>query len=173
VAEGDLINALDFRAQYSSEKATMGETLPVELKKGMGNLVKITIKFKMPMQNNHGNAVAVDHIDLIAGNVTGRVAPGSANYNVATNASAKVIATFTADDWEYDRKGWYVIRYHTRVDHHMYFRLRGTNNAMSSLQIDQTSLNGDPALDAQGNTADEAWNDLWFYSNPIFVRVRR
>jgi hypothetical protein len=67
-----------------------------------------------------------------------------------------------------------VIVYHIKdVQDNVYFRLRGTNNkiGVNTVDIDE---NGDPLNDyanpAVGN--DEAWNDLWFYSNPIFVRVK-
>ncbi len=173
VVEGDLINALDFHAQYDGARATMGEWLPVEMKKGRGNPVKITIRFKSPSFNNNGDAVRVDHIDLIAGDVTGSVPPGSPDYNNPENPSARVIERFTAPSWTTDDNGWNVIQYHVRVDHSMYFRLRGTNNALNSPEIDQDSPNGDPALDLQDNTPEKAWQDLWFYSNPIFIDVSR
>ncbi len=138
--------------------------------------------------NNHGDPVAVDHIDLIAGKISGLVPAGSSEYSTAINPSAQVIARFTPADWEEDEEenaedhdedcggsdgpGWNVIKYRTTVHHDMYFRLRGTNNALTSPEIDPSSVNGDPALDPQGNTEEAAWADLWFYSNPVFVRVR-
>jgi hypothetical protein len=171
VVEGDLINALDFHAQFGSAKATMGETLPVVMKKGTDNPVKITIRFKSPALNNNGDPVAVDHIDLIAGDVTDLVPPGSPDYNKPIDPSARVLARLTAAHWTTDDNGWNVIQYLVRVDHPMYFRLRGTNNTLNSVEIDQSSPNADPALDPQDNTPEAAWQDLWFYSNPIFVGV--
>jgi hypothetical protein len=129
VVTGDLITALDFSAQYGSEQATMGEMLPVVLKKGTGNPVKITVKFRTPAYNNNNDPVVLDHIDLIAGQVTGRVAPGSSGYNDATNPTTKVMATFNVGDWKDEGSGWHVIQYHVRLDKDMYFRLRGTNHA--------------------------------------------
>jgi hypothetical protein len=173
VVTGDLITALEFSAQYGSEKATMGQTLPVVPKQGTGNPVKITIKFKTPACNNNNDPVAVDHIDLIAGEVTGRVAPGSSGYNDATNPTAKVMATLKAGDWKDEGNGWHVLQYHVRVDKDMYFRLRGTNLAPNT--PNETDADGNPLADALmgPNTAAKAWADLWFYSNPIYVRVQR
>jgi hypothetical protein len=57
----------------------------------------------------------------------------------------------------------------------MYFRLRGTNLAPNT--PDETDAAGNPLPDYlvtanQGiDGAAEAWKDLWFYSNPIFVYV--
>ncbi len=51
----------------------------------------------------------------------------------------------------------------------MYFRLRGTHHAFgdANAEIDDK---GNPLVDPFGqNTAEKAFNDLWFYSNPIFV----
>ena len=71
----------------------------------------------------------------------------------------------------------------------MYFRLRGTNLAPGT--TNQTDASGDPLVDtltyqtlpnpdpaqvaAQPtvtiNTPKQAWADLWFYSDPVFVKV--
>ena len=75
-----------------------------------------------------------------------------------------------------DREGYIVITYRVKdLDGSMYFRLRGTNLAVSTPH--ETDAEGNPLSDflATDNLgldgADEAWADLWFYSNPIFVYV--
>jgi hypothetical protein len=153
---GDLIDALEFKAQYTNQAATMGETLQVE-KKGKGTPVKITIKFRSPGFNNNGDITMVDHIDLIAGEVTGKISPDSPDYTKATNETARVIATFSRPDFQVDKEGWTVIQHMVHVEKDMYFRLRGTNLA--------------PNTPFETDGAEEAWRDLWFYSNPIFVKV--
>ncbi len=190
VVEGDLIDGLTFKVSSRQGVATMGQTLRLDAKKRheTDKQVTLTIRFRSPRANNHGDPVAVDHIDLIAGKISGLVPVGSSSYSTAINPSAQVIARFTPADWEEDEEenaedhdedcggsdgpGWNVIKYRTTVHQDMYFRLRGTNNALTSPEIDPSSVNGDPALDPQGNTEEAAWADLWFYSNPIFVRVR-
>ena len=126
----------------------------------------------------------VDHIDLIAGDINGRVAPEDSNYSKAANETAKVIASFTSRDWEVDKEGYHTIVYHLKnVDKSMYFRLRGTNlgcgvenetgPATELPSADYCSPLPDRLvtenMDIDG--AQEAWDDLWFYSNPIFVYV--
>jgi hypothetical protein len=52
----------------------------------------------------------------------------------------------------------------------MYFRLRGTHHAFGDVNA-EIDDKGNPLVDKFGeNTAEKAFNDLWFYSNPIFVR---
>jgi hypothetical protein len=168
---GDLINALDFHAQYKSHGAAMGEELQVE----KGRQMKLTIRFKSPAANNNGDTPHVDHIDLIAGPVTAKAQPGTPAYLANTNPAAKVIARFTAADWETDADGWNVIQHHVQVNGDMYFRIRGTNQSLVDGELEPataTNNNRDPLLDIPGqNTPEKAWADLWFYSNPIFVKA--
>ncbi len=72
----------------------------------------------------------------------------------------------------------------------MYFRLRGTNLAPNT--ANETDAQGNPLVDeasyvdtpnpdpkaavktptVHGNLPEIVWNDLWFYSNPVFVSVK-
>ena len=106
--QGDLINALQFSAQQEDQAATMGQTLEVRA----GQNVKLTIRFKSPKSNNRGVPPRVDHIDLIAGSVTGMISPtlpdGAVNPAYSQiNSDAKVIARFTSRSWEVDEDGWH------------------------------------------------------------------
>ncbi|MHB8988716.1 MAG: CehA/McbA family metallohydrolase domain-containing protein [Desulfobulbia bacterium] len=177
IVHGDLISDLRFTAQTEGKTAEMGDILHA----AAGSEVTITISFKSPIKNNHGDAVAVDHIDLIAGEMTGKVskllddgATPNPDYAKETNESTRVIATFSGEDWQPAEKGWRTIRYHVRqIAHDMYFRLRGTNLGCG---IDgETDGECNPLTDElQGaNNQDKAYADLWFYSNPFFVRVSR
>ncbi|MEJ2477320.1 MAG: hypothetical protein P8Y40_07450, partial [Desulfobacterales bacterium] len=74
----------------------------------------ITIKFKSPDSNWNGDKPVVDHVDLIAGKITGKIDPASSDYTKATNDTAKVIATFTRDNWKVDREGYIVITYRVK-----------------------------------------------------------
>ena len=66
------------------------------------------------------------------------------------------------------------------VTNDMYFRIRGTNLGYNVVKKDNTGTKivygtdamGSPLINTPGtNNADMAWDDLWFYSNPIFVAV--
>ncbi len=174
------------------KQATMGEELKAH---GKIKNLKLTIKFKSPMTNDCGDSdntlscvrPMVDHIDLIAGEITGKVSPtlpdGTANpaYTKATNETAKVIASFSDYDWRVGRDGTHTIVYHIKnVDQNTYFRLRGTNlpcgtpNETGPATGLGTADYCSPLPDALNgpNNAQKAWDDLWFYSNPIFVYVK-
>ncbi|TFW28225.1 S-layer protein [Duganella callida] len=182
---GDLINALDFNLAGRDDRKEMGG----ELKVASGDKVTITIRFKSPAKNNYEKPVdsgtsanvkpVVDHVDLIAGDVGARAAPGTAAYSAATNASTKVVKRFTSADWKVDADGYYSVTYETTATKNQYFRLRGTNLGTDIAGLTQ---GGEPLADQRTGTSDntQRFNDindrnyrsLWFYSNPVFVTLR-
>lgn len=182
---GDLINALDFNVTAGGAKAFMGQ----ELAASNGQTVTVTIRFKSPPVNNYqrpvnsgtlGNMVPkVDHVDLIVGDVNAKAAPGSAAYNVATNATTRVLKRFSSADWTLGTDGFYSVTTTLVASKNQYLRLRGTNLAVDVAQL---SAGGEPLADQPVNTTDNAtrhdqindrnYGSLWFYSNPIFVSVR-
>jgi hypothetical protein len=144
------------------------------------------------------NQPRLDHVDFIRGNVTGVVAPDSPNYTVATNPSAQMVASFgaaTATPWTVTgqkRTMTYILH---NVQGNQYVRVRGTNMPVAT--PNETDANGNPLSDAPRAAAVipcndaacpahlpvvngvkmasndvGAWSDLWFYGNPIFIRVQ-
>ena len=174
--EGQLIDGLDFRASDGEGSATMGGTLAVDDDEDY----TITIKFKSPAFNNHGDSPVVDHVDLIAGEVGKRYTPKNKEYTTKrTNDTTAIVASFDAGEWEVVN-GWNVVTYTVAsAEKDMYYRLRGTNQGINV--PGQTDALGNPLADylEDGGTADNptlnddvrCWMDLWFYSNPIFVDV--
>ncbi|MGJ7485286.1 S-layer protein [Variovorax sp. LT2P21] len=184
---GDLIDALDFRVENATASAEMGEDLTAKA----GDQLKITIRFKSPERNNYEFVVGsgipanlkpvVDHIDLIAGDVTGREVSGTPGYSRDTNPSTRVMKRFTANDWKLDAEGHYAVTYTVTAGSNQYFRLRGTN---LGVDVAGEMVAGEPQPDVSITptavpTADVRFNainarnysDLWFYSNPVFVKV--
>jgi len=189
---GDLIDELDFRvfsgAPFGNHNATMGETLSV----GTGEKITVQIRFKSPSHNNCKAGVnasagfdcasyrpAVHHVQLIQGRVNPTRAkkfladgttPNPA-YNSIDSGVASIVKIFDASSWKKDGEGFTTMTFVVpRVVNDTFFRIRGTNKGYN--EAGQTDEIGDPLLDTPGaNTADEAWKDLWFYSNPVFVKV--
>ena len=183
VVDGDLINALDFKVADGKKSATMGQTLNAS----KGKTVTLTVAFKSPEMNANGDAPKVDHIDLIAGDVTGLISPSSADYaSKETNSSTKVITSFSTFK---QKNGWMTASFKVAVTGPMYFRLRGTNLAPNT--ANETDAEGNPLVDTltytdvpnpdpkaaattptiHGNLPQLCWDDLWFYSNPVYVSV--
>lgn len=178
IVHGDLIDGLRFSAQSHGKKAEMGGIMNALV----GGEVTITISFKTPAKNNHGDTVAVDHIDLISGEMSGklsRLLDDGATINPAyekdSNETTRVIATFTAKEWQPSNKnGWRTISYRVGpIQNDMYFRLRGTN--LGCGVQGKTDKECNPLVDELpgANNQDKAYADLWFYSNPLFIRVSR
>ncbi|MBV7504206.1 phosphoesterase [Bacillus sp. sid0103] len=164
VTTGDLISELDAKAQavgntpmHANAKgntASFGETLTLPGKKSSD--VTVTIRLKDPnAANSHGDKPNVKRVDLIMGEVNGKVEDRS----TAANPTTKVVKRFTEGDWKQD--GEYITISYTLkdVDKDSYIRLRGTNT-------DQL----EPAADPKG---ENPWTDLWFYSNPIFINASK
>jgi len=148
---GDLIDRLEFAAQSADARAPMGGTLVLE--RG-GDDVEITIRLRTPTgPNGAGRTPKLHHVDLIMGRILGP----AQDVNLIENPTTRVIATFTDKDAR--REGpWRAWSYKIpRSDDSYYIRLRGTNHDYSDPPIDKGRI--DP------------WEDLWLYSNPIFVRV--
>ncbi|MBI5557244.1 MAG: hypothetical protein HY885_06365 [Deltaproteobacteria bacterium] len=176
IVYGDLINELQFtvKDRIRGASATMGETLNLR----RNGMIEVTIRFKSPDVNNHGDIPSVRHVQLIAGEVTGKLAPGTVEYtSQGTNPTARVVATYDPTTWTVTEDGYTECTYQLRrVNKDMYFRVRGNNlNPNTPFETDDM---GNPLFDNlvhAGLGIDgevEAWADLWFYSNPIFVDVK-
>jgi len=153
VTTGGLVNELDVDVKSNGNRASIGETL--EIKKSGKSDVSVTITFKDPnASNSHGDNPKVNRVDLIMGDVTGKVEDRS----TAVNPTTKVVARFDESNWKQNGE-FITITYKLKdVDKDSYIRVRGTNT--SELE---------PSLDPKG---EDPWTDLWFYSNPIFMSVK-
>ncbi|MGV9212923.1 phosphoesterase [Micromonospora sp. RB23] len=152
VTTGDLIRTLDVTATSQGKTAEVGETITVNRRSRTD--VEIEIRFR-PLDgvNGNGDRPEVRRVDLIVGQITGP----SANLDADTNPTTKVVARFGPRDWR--RQGHdYVIRHTLRnVEADTYARVRGTSTDEA-----------EPLADG----LESPWDDLWFYSNPVFVHVR-
>jgi hypothetical protein len=174
VVTGDLVDELRFFAG----SATMGQTYNAS-----SNSLTVYIKIHDPNTNNAGGVnPALNHIDLIAGTVAGKISPSDAAYKVDQVSTTKVIARFDATGGVADGKGMVSVKWKdlgngykeivytvSNVASNMYFRLRGTNLGLNV--ANQTDADGNPLPDTllEPNSATKAFDDLWFYSNPVFV----
>jgi hypothetical protein len=178
-ASGDLVDAIEFEAGAGGRVASMGQALAVS----PGSDVQITMRLHDPLGKNAlGEEVSLRSMDLIGGDVTGSVArhakDGKPNpaYGMDVNPSARVLAHFDSGRWRTEADGWIVATFTIKaIDRSMYVRLRGTNFAPGT--AGETDEHGNPLSDALANPprrdgAEEARADLWFYANPVFIRVK-
>ncbi len=183
VVTGDLIDYLQFRIKNSGKTATMGETLDLN-----SQSITIFILVHDPLTPNHNrysnySKPMLDHIDLIAGYVTDKISKDSVLYKVDSVNTTRVIARFDAkggiidskglisSKWKDIGNGWKEMKITiNNVSSNMYFRLRGTNHGLNV--ANETDGEGNPLSDQllAPNDAAKAFADLWFYSNPVFVK---
>jgi hypothetical protein len=140
------------------------------------------------------NEPKLAHVELITGKVTGPIAAAncgedpSADYcNPLAPETTRIAKQWVDGDWS-GRGTWKRMRYTIEgIDSDMYVRARGSNippgtpnerDADGNPLSDKLSDNipcGDPACPAHVSgllTADlEAWADIWFHANPIFIKV--
>jgi hypothetical protein len=150
VTTGDLVSEADVTVSYKKAEASMGGELVVD----PGSDVQIEIRVRDPDgQNSNGSNPALSRIDLIVGNVGAR----SADLSINSNSSTRVLQRFTAKDWQ--KTGEFLtMRKTLTISESMYLRVRGTNT--NELE---------PTEDPGG---ENPWDDLWFYTNPVFVTAR-
>ena len=176
IVTGDLLTGLKFKIG----NAMMGQTFKTDK-----NKINIEIELLDPDAPNFNTYSdytnpKLDHIDLIAGQVSGIIPPSSPDYSKDSVSTTKVIARFDATGgvkdandleslkWTDSGNGWKKISFQTEINGKMYFRLRGTNLALNT--PGDLDGEGNPLPDiAEENNEAKAFSDLWFYSNPVFV----
>jgi hypothetical protein len=150
VTTGDLISGLDVLAASGGREANIGGELSVTA----GQDVAVTIRVRDPAAANRmGHASEVARVDLIVGDVAGP----AASRDTDANPTTKVLKRYTATDWKRDGEMLTMRFVIPDVRQSFYVRVRGTNT--SELE---------PLPDPRG---ENPWDDLWFYSNPVFVKV--
>ena len=215
--QGDLIDELYFTAKSKNQTAMMGQRLEVKA----GKSVQIKIKVHDPsgpnfcpldMDNPSLAQIGIsqplsmpvlDHIDLIAGSITGNAPMTNTDDVVATDyeTDAAVVATFDRNGG-LDKNGYMTYVMNIKPKNSMFIRLRGTNlpagvpyetdengnplaDSLASDNIysimdagvleDRLSVDFIPPFDDFTNSkldeVAEAYADLWFYSNPIYIEV--
>lgn len=144
------------------------------------------------------NKPTLRQVQFIKGDVTGVVSPSDANYTNGTNATAATFATFDASSWTARGNKRTMTVTIPNVQNNMYVRVRGSN--LPPAVPAETDAEGNPLNDWDPENAAQgpfvpctdaacpdhlvvrdnqkvssydvaAWSDLWFYTNPVFIRV--
>ncbi|UBU09661.1 hypothetical protein [Nonomuraea gerenzanensis] len=165
VDHGGLISGLVVRARAAGtgqRGVTLGGTLQVR----QGARVELAIEITLAGRPNWAQFVpTLARVDVIQGDVTGPVS----DQDAFTTPSTKVVQSYEVNK----NAGTVTFTYQLgAVDHPVYVRLRGTDGKRGAPGLLGAAVdpNG-PAIDVYGDA--DPWNDLWFYSNPIWVLPRR
>ncbi|MDZ4761787.1 MAG: phosphoesterase [Alphaproteobacteria bacterium] len=151
VATGGLVSELDVAIDSAGETARIGGELTFRA----GADIRVTIRVRDPAGvNSAGRTPAVERIDLIVGDVTGPRPDRDGDRNPTT----RIAKRFTAADWTRAGEVLTMIHVLPAMAGPGYVRVRGTSTA--ELEPSPDPLGEDP------------WSDLWFYSNPVFLRPR-
>lgn len=154
VTTGDLVSELYVTATVSGGgSADIGETLIIPA----GATVDVKVRFRDPKSSNAGGKnPSVSRVDIITGVVTGRLP--AAQHGTDRNADTKVAASFSAAQWTSEGKYLVATWSWQNVSTDAYLRVRGTNGSQ---------------MEPEPDTPDEdPWQDLWFYSNPVFLQLQ-
>ena len=151
VTTGDLISELFVSVKGSAHhSANIGETLVIK----QNEPTTLTIKFLDPFGNNAaGRNPEVNRIDVIIGAITGTASSKSAD----TNPTTRILKRVYKSDWHTEGNYKVITLPLKLATKNSYIRIRGTNT--NELE---------PQPDAKG---EDPWSDLWFYSNPVFIKV--
>jgi hypothetical protein len=142
---GDLIDRLELTVHATGNPpraATLGETLAVDA----GDTMRIELRVRQPATpNTHGDKPVLAQMELIVGT------PGDDGTPVMQTRR------WTAKDWRRDGD-WRVAIWELPVPARGAFvRARGSSTGEAT-----------PLADVPG---EDPWQDLWFYSNPVFVEA--
>lgn len=117
--------------------------------------------------NFNGDVPQLKKVDLIVGSITGPA--NSADTMYAPNT--RVVETFQVP--ANAPGGVHSIRYRLKGNKDpFYLRLRGSDGKRTATGLRGSSVDSSgPKVDALGNA--DPWQDLWFYTNPMFVLPKK
>lgn len=163
VVTGDLIEDLHFSLRTDNSLASLGESLETEKP-----LVKLKVKLKANRERKP------HHIDLIGGRVGKRYHKEDSLYDSDTNPTTEILLRIKLSEMRELSDGYYEYEKEIKLPFESgYFRLRGTNNPPNTPY--ETDKEGNPLIDDlpyRPNNKEVALRDLWFYSNPIFYKLK-
>jgi hypothetical protein len=158
--QGGLLSGLELYVHDGRHVAPMGSTLLCS----PGADVEVVLRVCPAISKNlAGRMPTVHHIDLIVGEIQGPV--GERDRDALANPTARVVAQLPLAAGQRRKPGalpgqgpWIEYRHRlSRVSGSFYVRVRGTNSDLVEPRLDPLGV--DP------------FSDLWFYSNPVMVRL--
>ncbi len=154
-AQGGVIEGLELFVHDGQKSAPMGATLLVPREADVELVLRVRPASR---ENASGQCPVLHHIDLIAGDIRSPAQDFAAKDRLF-DETARVVAQFRpADGQRRGKSGWIEFRQRfARIKNSFFVRVRGTSSDLLGPRLD--SLVSNP------------WSDLWFYSNPLMVRL--
>jgi len=163
VMHGGLIGAMSVQlGGGGAAPATLGGTFMGN----RGNDLELQVDIALADRPNyHGDVPKLAKVDLIVGSIAGPVAPDS-----FYAPDTRVVKTFEVPS---GASGVHSIRHRLKSGKEpFYLRLRGSDGKRLATGLRGAAVDpAGPKVDALGNA--DPWQDLWFYTNPIFVLPRK
>jgi hypothetical protein len=157
VVHGNLVDAVDLRVRTTNGP---GVTVGARTSVRAGESITIDITIDLTRKPNfNGELPKLARVDLIAGRITGPVA-GDSRDALSTSETAVVQSFEVSTKARKSVTFRHVLR---NVDGPMFIRARGTDARRNDSA-------GNPLMDVVGQA--DPWQDLWFYTNPVFVDLR-
>lgn len=163
VDHGCLIDAIDVAVADQTKSATLGGKLETK----RGRKVTLTVSVAPASKPNFAGFIPeLARVDVILGKVTGPVTDA----DTMTAPDTRVITQMPVKDLTL-RNGTYTWTQEVETPFdNFYVRLRGTDGKKSQPGFLGADIDpAGPAIDEIGNA--DPWEDLWFYTNPVFVEV--
>lgn len=165
VCFGDLIASLDMTLRVvgrggKPHRAGLGATLEVD----GPTEVELVLSIETASRVNHAGLLPqLARVDLILGKVTGP----AEDRETITAPATKVVTSWDTSG----RDGTLELTHRFTLEEDSYLRVRGTDGKRSQPGFLGADVDPHgPAIDVPGEV--DAWEDLWFYTNPIFASVR-
>jgi hypothetical protein len=163
VDHGRLLDSLDVRVRTTGSGD--GDTLGSVVQPKKGRKVQLVITIETATLPNWAQFIpALAKVDVIRGAVTGAVS----DRDVFATPTTNVVKTYDVTG----QTGTIELTYDLgAADEPFYVRLRGSDGKRTQVGLNGAAVDpSGPAVDALGNA--DPWQDLWFYTNPIWVLPR-
>ncbi len=168
VDHGHLLAGLDVRLRVDRpgrglgrEEATLGGRLRV--RRGTALVLEVTVHAQS-VPNDAGAVPRLAHVDLVRGAVTGP----AADPTEWRAPDTRVVATQEVGG----RTGTFVLRFPVpEVESSFYLRLRGSDGRLNGPGLRGADVDPAGPLSRPRGDGGSPWDDLWFYTNPVFVDV--
>ena len=162
VDHGRLIGSLDVRLRAGGDEVPLGGVLTAR----RGTPVRLVIRIVTAQLPNWSQVLPkLAKVDVIRGKVTGPVS----NRDSFGTSDTSVVSTFDVTG----RDGVIDLSYDLgALDDGFYVRLRGSDGKRLAVGLNGSGVDAaGPAIDVVGDA--DPWQDLWFYTNPMWALPRR